>query len=102
MMLYTKYESCGSCSFRQEDFSKLHFENLLFLPCDLLMQRTGTVWTTLGKEHLGIIAVKFGQNPMSGFRGDVVWMKKNYACTHTLTNDKQSTDKWQTKDCHKS
>jgi len=30
MMLYTKYESSGPCSFRQEDFLKLHFENLLF------------------------------------------------------------------------
>ena len=24
MMLYTKYESTGPCSFRQEDFLKLH------------------------------------------------------------------------------
>jgi len=31
-MLYTKYESSGPCSFRQEDFWKLHFENLLFDP----------------------------------------------------------------------
>ena len=34
------------------------------------MQPTGTVWTTLVEEHLGIISVKFGQNPMSGFRGE--------------------------------
>jgi len=32
MMLYTKYESSGPCSFRQEDFWKLHFENLFFYP----------------------------------------------------------------------
>jgi len=32
MMLYTKYESSGPCSFRQEDFWKLHFENLFFDP----------------------------------------------------------------------
>jgi len=52
------------------------FENCIlktyFLPCDLLMQPTGTVWTTLVEEHLGIIPVKFGQNPMSSFRGEYV------------------------------
>jgi len=43
MMLYTKYESSGPFSFRREDFLILHFENLFFLPSDLLMQPTGTV-----------------------------------------------------------
>jgi len=32
MMLYTKFESAGPCSFRQEDFLKLHFESLSFDP----------------------------------------------------------------------
>jgi len=32
MMLYTKYESSGPCSFKQEDFLKLHFENQFFDP----------------------------------------------------------------------
>ena len=68
----TKYESCGPCTFRQEDFWKLHYDNLFFWPCDLLMQPTGTIWTTLIGDHPGIIPVKFGQNPMSGFRGEVV------------------------------
>jgi len=27
MMLYTKYESSGPCSFRKEDFLKFHFKN---------------------------------------------------------------------------
>jgi len=27
MMLYTKHTSSGPCSFRQEDFWKLHFKN---------------------------------------------------------------------------
>ena len=52
------------------------FENCILktysLTHDLLMQRTGTVGTNLVEEHLGIIPVKFGQNLMSGFRGDVV------------------------------
>ena len=49
MMLYTKYESSGPCSFGQEDcILKTYF----FYP--------------------GIIPVKFGQNPISGFRGDFV------------------------------
>jgi len=29
-------------------------------------------WTTLVGDHPGIIPVKFGQNPMSGFRGEDV------------------------------
>ena len=52
------------------------FENCIlktyFLPLDLLMQPSGTVWTTLVEEHLGIIPVKLGQNPISGFRGEDV------------------------------
>jgi len=45
-MLYTKYESSGPCSFREEDFWKLPFENLLW-PHDLLMQPIRTIWTIL-------------------------------------------------------
>jgi len=44
----------------------------IFWPRDLLMQPTGTVWTILIGDHPGIIPVKFGKNPMIGFRGDVV------------------------------
>jgi len=44
------------------------FENCIlktkFWPRDLLMQPTGTVWTTLIGDHPGIIPVKFGQNPI--------------------------------------
>jgi len=36
MMLYTKYESSGPCSFRQECFWKLHFENIFFDPVTYL------------------------------------------------------------------
>ena len=35
------------------------------------MQPTGTVGTILIEDHPGSIPVKFGQNPISGFRGDV-------------------------------
>ena len=55
------------------------------------MQPTGTVWTNLIEEHLGIIPMKFGQNPMSGFREEVFWIKKNYAHTDALTDDEQMT-----------
>jgi len=60
------------------DSAKKIFENciLIFLPCDLLKQPTGTVWTTLVRDHPEIISVKFSQNPMSGFKEEVVWMKK--------------------------
>jgi len=40
------------------------------------MQPTGTVWTILVEEHLGIISVKFGQNPISNLRGEVVLINK--------------------------
>ena len=36
MMLYTKYESSGPYSFRQEDILKLHSENLFFDPMTFL------------------------------------------------------------------
>jgi len=47
MMLYIKYESCGPCSFRQEDVWKLHFENLMFDPVTYLcnqVERYEQLW----------------------------------------------------------
>ena len=43
----------------------------IFSSCDLDMQWTGTIWTTLKEDQPRIIPVKFGQNPISGL-GDVV------------------------------
>jgi len=60
-MLYTKYESLGPCSFRQEDFFKLHFENLFFDPVTILIA-----------DHPETISVEFGQIPISGSREEVV------------------------------
>jgi len=36
------------------------------------MQPIKTFWTTLVGDRPGIIPVKFGQNPISGFRGEDV------------------------------
>jgi len=72
MMLYIIYESTGPCIFRQEVFENFHFKTYLLIR-DLLMQPTGTVWTTLIGDHPGIIPVKFGKIPISGSREDVVW-----------------------------
>jgi len=36
MMLYTKYESSGPCSFGQQDFLILHFENIFCDPVTYL------------------------------------------------------------------
>ena len=44
----------------------------IFSSCDLHMQWTGTIWTTLKEDQPRIIPVKFGQNPISGLGGDVV------------------------------
>jgi len=40
------------------------------------MQPVRTIWTTLAGHHPGIIPVKFGQNPMSGFREEDVEVKQ--------------------------
>ena len=37
------------------------------------MQWTRTIWTTLKEDQPRIIPVKFGQNPISGLGGDVIW-----------------------------
>jgi len=51
------------------------FENCIFktyfLPHDLHMQPTGTIWTTFVGDHQGFIPVKFSHNLMSGFKWDV-------------------------------
>jgi len=52
------------------------------------MQPTGTVWTTLVGDHPRIIPVKFGQNPMSGFRGEDVSVKKFTHDARRRTTDK--------------
>jgi len=73
MMLDIKYESPGPCSFRREDFWKLHFKNLFFWPRDLLMQPIKTIWTISVRDHPGTIPVEFDQIPISGSREEVVW-----------------------------
>ena len=120
-MLYTTYESSGPCSFGQEDFWKLHFENLFFDPvtylCNQLefnvkfwsqkhnfnnfgrgplddaIYQIWKLWALLLGDQPGIIPVKFGQNPISGFRGDVV--KRNcwrtHGRTHARTDDGRRT-----------
>jgi len=42
------------------------------LPCDIIMQPTETILTSLVGDHPGIIPVKIGQYPKSGFRGEDV------------------------------
>jgi len=71
MMLYTKYESSGPCSFRQEIFGRFILKPI-YRPRDLLMQPTGTVLPNLIEGHSGIIPVKFGQIFIGGSREDVV------------------------------
>jgi len=40
MMLYIKYKSSGPRTFRQEDFFKLHFKNLIFDPVTYLYNQS--------------------------------------------------------------
>ena len=62
------------------------------------MQWTGTIWTTLKEDQPRIIPVKFGQNPICGLGGDVVW--RNCLWTHACTDGR--TDARRTKCDHKS
>jgi len=71
-MLYTKHESSGPCSFRQEDFWKCIWKPI-FWPCDLLMQPITTIWTILEGDHPETIPVEFGQITISGSRDNVNW-----------------------------
>jgi len=67
VMLYTKYESSGPFSFRQEDFLKLHFENLFLYPVT-----NQNHLNNIGRGPPGTIPVEFGQISNSGSRQEVV------------------------------
>ena len=58
--------------FRTRRFLKIAIWKPIYWPVTLLTQPTGPVWTTLIGDHPGSIPVKFGQNPISGFRVDAV------------------------------
>jgi len=62
-MLYTKYESSGPCSFGQEDFWKLHFENLFL-----------TLWPTYATNWNGLN--NFDRGPPRDLSCEV-WSKSN-------------------------
>ena len=62
MMLYTKYESCGPCSFGQ-DFGKLHFQNQFFDPVTYLCNQLEwfeQLWyrTTLGSFQSSSVKIQ--------------------------------------------
>jgi len=73
MMLYTKYESSGPGSFRQDNFWKSHFENLSVIPVTYLCKPIITIWTILVEDYPGIIPVEFGENRINGSREEAVW-----------------------------
>jgi len=63
MMLYTKYESSGPCSFRQEDYWKFHFKTYLLTP-----------WPTYATNWNGVN--NFDRGPRRNHSCDV-WLKSN-------------------------
>ena len=72
MKLHTKYQRPEPSGFRQEDFLSFQLrKKSIFSSCDLDMQWTRTIWTTLKEDQIRIIPVKFGQNPISGLGEDV-------------------------------
>ena len=58
--------------FRTRRFFKFLVKKSILNSCDLDMQWTGTIWTTLKEDQSRIIPVKFAQIPTSGLAGDVV------------------------------
>ena len=58
--------------FRTRRFFKFLIKKSIFSSCDLDMQWTGAIWTTLKEDQPRIIPLKFGQIPTSGLGGDVV------------------------------
>ena len=74
------------CGFRQEDFESFILK-IYFSLCDLDMQQTGTIWTTIKTTILiRIIPAKFGKNPASSLAGDV--LRSN--CWRQTSNDHNS------------
>ena len=73
MKLHIKYQRPGPSGFRKEDFFKFSVKKSTFSFCDLDVQWTGTIWTTLKEDQPRIIPVKFGQNPICGLEGDGIW-----------------------------
>ena len=71
MKLHTKYQRHGPSGFRQ-DFVIFQLKNFIFSSCDLDVQWTGTIRTTLKEQQPRSIVVEFGQNPISGLGGDVL------------------------------
>jgi len=69
-MLVGDYPETIPVEFQTRRFLKIAFGKPIFWPRDLLMQPTGTDWTTFVEDQIGIIPVKCGQNPMSGYTGD--------------------------------
>jgi len=79
-MLYTKYESSGCCSFGQEDFWKLHFENLFFTP-----------WPTYATNWNGLINFDRG-SPRD--HSCEVWSKSNKRFQRRYCLKKLLTHRW--------
>jgi len=63
MKLCTKYESSWPCSFREEDFWKLHFE--IFDPVTYLCNQSQPISTILVGDYPATIYVVFGRIPFS-------------------------------------
>jgi len=102
LMLSTKYWSrtsrwCYTSNIKALGLvlsDKKIFENCILKTYFLTPWPTyATNWNGLNnlvEEHLGIIPVMFGQNSTSGFREEVVWMKK---LTHLRTAERRTVTK---------
>ena len=72
MILFTKFESYRPCSFIQEYFRKLHFQNLFFDPMTYLYIQSELFCIIFVGDNEWIIYVEFVQNFISDVREKIV------------------------------
>ena len=89
MILHAKNKCPSPCGFREEDSLKCPYFCSIFSSCDLIMQRTGTIWTNLVGDLLRNIHAKFGDFPIGSFKEDVFencWRRTTNAGRLTTTD----------------
>jgi len=81
--------------FRTRSFLKIAFWKPIFWPCVLLMQPTGTVWTTLIGDQSGIISCEVWSKSNK-------WFQRRCCLKKLLTDDARTDDGRRTLGHHKS
>jgi len=92
LYMYTKYESSGPCSFRQEYFWKLHFKNLFFDPVTYLCNKSEPfeqflMGATQGPFLLSLVKIPLGVQEKMAFEVFLIEFNvKFWSQGHNLNN----------------